>query len=635
MQANNLSRLMVRIKLLCLILLFLWANYSFLARASATEEVQPSKSVRFIPDEMCPAKPSGDAFAIDLPNEQLKEYANSAFWNDMYCQARDAIAELMKRSKCSEKKPTHECFELGMNYAICDLQEGRAKDAYQRLAKLYPTVIGGSSNSGMDDPDCCFYLAECDYRQGKYKDAIVLYRNALTNYRKALPKLSPDLAPALEGLAGCYYRKKDYQEVEPLYKELARIDLISRGHNDLRYAWSLMNLSDVEHKLGHDDDRRVFFEAAVSVFREVNQHRIVDELEKSDDRADNNNDHLEVLESSLESSIFGKSNKLDQSVSSSNAIKLLDDGVCFKNSTASAKRPFDFYNWRFKRSQKSEAPGFVIVDPEVPLKGLIICVHGLGLHHKSYTDFGNKMSKLGYGIISFDMRGFGQYQDEKGYDMLDLDACVEDLSEIVKLFKRDYPTTPLFLLGESMGGAVALHVSAKCENDLDGLISSVPSGSRYKAKKTTFEVALKLLKGRDRQFNIGSKVIEQATHDEVLRKQWRDDPEVRLNLSATELVKFQHFMNQNEKLAKELKTLPVIIFQGFGDKLVKPEGTLALYNAMGTKFKNLVLIGHQEHLIFEEGQCPPEVLDGLIGWLNNHRNKKNLPNQNKLSKDRQ
>jgi hypothetical protein len=61
----------------------------------------------------------------------------------------------------------------------------------------------------------------------------------------------------------------------------------------------------------------------------------------------------------------------------------------------------------------------------------------------------------------------------------------------------------------------------------------------------------------------------------------------------------------------------------------------ASHNAMGTKFKNLVLIGHQEHLIFEEGQCPPEVLDGLIGWLNNHGNKKNLPNQNKLSKDRQ
>jgi lysophospholipase len=581
-----------------------------------------ASSAIFSVEGMCPAKADPTEQIEKLSEQQLKDYANAAFWNDQYCEAESAVTELLKRQKCKEKKPSHECFELSMNLAILNLQTGRLKEAKSRLLKLFPSVKNTEGNGGMDDPDCQFFIAECEYREGKYTQAIASYKRALSLYRKVLPPLSPDLAPALEGLAGCYYRKRNFTAVEPLYRELAKIDLITRGADDLRFAWSLMNLADVAHKLGHDDQRRTFFETAVYIFRQVNQQRIVGELtHKKDD--DNENEQNPSLEATLHTSVFGST---DLNLVARNKEKTLEllalSSTITETSKTAVKRPFDFYNWRFKRSQKVDAPGFVIVDPSVPLRGIIICVHGLGLHHKSYEDFGNRISKLGYAIVSFDMRGFGGYKDEKGFDLVDLAGCVEDLGNIITLFKRDYPDTPLFLLGESMGGAIALHVSVKYQESLAGLISSVPSGQRYKSKRTALAVALEMVRGKNHQFDIGSRVINQATHDESLRKEWKDDPSARMELSASELITFQRFMNQNNHLAKELKTLPVIIFQGFGDKLVKPEGTLALYNALGTKYKNLELIGHQEHLIFEEGQCPPEVIDGLTGWLNNHRSKK-------------
>jgi alpha-beta hydrolase superfamily lysophospholipase len=609
-----------------------------------------ANSAMFSVEGMCPGKADPNAKISKMNEHQLKDYANAAFWNDQYCEAQQAVEELLKRANCTEKKKNHECFELGMNYAILDLQRGNLKDAKSRLAKLFPLVKNTKTNDGMDDPDCQFFIAECEYREGKYSDAINSYKRALSLYRDVLPEQSPDLAPALEGLAGCYYRKRNFAAVEPIYKELARIDLITRGSDDLRFAWSLMNLADIAHKLGREDDRRLLFETSVYIFREVNERRIMAELkqketevaekgeqkEKAKDAAiDNDKESPDrLLEKTVRTSIFGKVNldvvadakrkslellKFDRTAEN---VKRVESEMATANDQAIVKRPFDFYNWRFKRSQKVDAPGFVIVDPSVPLRGIIICAHGLGLHHKSYEDFGTRMSKLGYAIVSFDMRGFGGYKDEKGYDLVDLAGCVEDLGNIITLFKRDYPTTPLFLLGESMGGAIALHVAVKYQNDLQGLVSSVPSGSRYKSKRTALKVAYKLLSGKNHQFDIGSRVVDQATHDENLRKEWKDDPSARMDLSASELITFQRFMNQNVHLAKELKTLPVIIFQGFGDKLVRPEGTLALYNALGTRYKNLELIGHQEHLIFEEGQCPPEVIDGLFGWLNNHRTKK-------------
>lgn len=638
--------------------------WSLLSAEANTVPVKRTNTAMFSVEGMCPGKADPEANISKMDEKGLKTFANAAFWNDQYCEAQKAVRELMTRANCKEKKPNHECFELGMNCAILDLQMGNLKEAKTRLVRLLPVVKNTKTNDGMDDPDCQFFIAECEYREGKYKEAITSYKRALLLYREVLPSQSPDLAPALEGLAGCYYRQRNFAAVECLYKELARIDLITRGSDDLRFAWSLMNLADIAHKLGRDDERRILFETSVYIFREFNQKRIVTALKKKNEseNADDNEEDKESkvnesLEASVQSSIFGSvdlkvvahqkekvlqllkdtettggSNDSNASTASNGS----NDSVASNDSTRSTastvlngavasvavKRPFDFYNWRFKRSQKVDAPGFVIVDPTVPLKGIIICVHGLGLHHKSYEDFGTRISKLGYAIVSFDMRGFGGYKDEKGYDLVDLAGCVEDLGNIITLFKRDYPKTPIFLLGESMGGAIALHVAVKYQDDLQGLVSSVPSGSRYKSKRTALTVAYKLLRGKNHQFDIGSSVVNQATHDENLRKEWKDDPSARMDLSASELIKFQRFMNQNIRLAKELRTLPVIIYQGFGDKLVKPEGTLALYNALGTKYKNLELIGHQEHLIFEEGQCPPEVIDGLFGWLNNHGSKK-------------
>ena len=591
--------------------------------ATTVDPSAPMQPALFPTDKMCPSMPDKNAALTKMSLVELKAYANAAFWNDLYCQAQAAIAELIKRENCTEKKPNHECFEVLLNAAICDLQLGNLKQAKSRLKTILPLVKGTDSSLGMDDPDCQFFIAECEYRDGDYKRSIELYKNALALYRKRLPALSPDLAPSLEGLAGCYYRKRQYDLVEPLYRELAKIDLVTRGPNDLRYAWSLMNLSDISHKLCRESDRKAFFESAVFIFRKVNEDRIMATIAEKQQKSAKGEAELVSVESTLSHSIFGRSAAF-ATEAKTKTIKLLGAESLTADPSTLKKRPFDFYNWRFKRSQKVDAPGFVIVDPTVPLKGLIICVHGLGLHHRSYEDFGNRISKLGYGIVSFDMRGFGQYKDEKGYDQVDLGGCVEDLVGMVKLFKRDYPTTPLFMLGESMGGAIALQCAVKCQTDLDGLISSVPSGSRYKSKKTAVRVGFNLLKHRNQQFDIGDKVVNQATQDEALRKEWKDDPSARMNLSATELIKFQHFMNQNERLAKELKSMPVLIFQGYGDKLVKPEGTLALYNALGTRYKNLVLIGHQEHLIFEEAQCPEEVMDGLIGWLNNHSKQKSL-----------
>ena len=279
---------------------------------------------------------------------------------------------------------------------------------------------------------------------------------------------------------------------------------------------------------------------------------------------------------------------------------------------------YDFNNWFKERVGRTEAPGLAIFDPRVDLKAVIIAVHGLGLYRGAYRPFANRICHDGFGVISFDVRGFGSYRNDEIYQKVDFDGIIADLHGLLMVMRARYQKIPIYVLGESMGGAIALRLAALYPDLMDGVICSVPSGSRFQAKSTALDIAVKLLHHPHGQFNIGTKVVGQATDDQSLRNQWQEDPEARMKLSAVDLVKFQHFMNENIKFAERVKSTPVIIYQGYSDRLVKPLGTLALYQALSVRDKDLVFVGRAEHLIFEEGQFVPAIVDSTISWLNQH-----------------
>jgi lysophospholipase len=192
------------------------------------------------------------------------------------------------------------------------------------------------------------------------------------------------------------------------------------------------------------------------------------------------------------------------------------------------------------------------------------------------------------------------------------------MKTVISILRRDNPQMPLFVLGESMGGAIALRIGEQIPNEINGLICSVPSGSRYGAKKTALKVAWHFITGRYKPIDIGTQVVSQATSETELREKWIHDPSARMHLSPNELLEFDLFMGQNVEVAKKIDRLPVILFQGDEDRLVKKKGTYDLFEAIKTKQKTLVLLGYTEHLIFEAGQFKDDITLGVIGWMKAH-----------------
>ena len=248
-----------------------------------------------------------------------------------------------------------------------------------------------------------------------------------------------------------------------------------------------------------------------------------------------------------------------------------------------------------------------------------MCVHGLGLHGATYADFGERVSKVGIATYAIDVRGFGSWINEKtGRRTIDFDGALSDIYTTLKVIHRLHPGLPVFLLGESMGGAIALRATALHPEIIDGLISSVPSADRYKQKQTSLRVALHFLESPHKELDVGDGVVKQATKNEELRKTWGDDPLARKDISPVELIEFQRFMNQNHKMANLIKEKPVLFVQGCEDKLVGPEGTIKLYNELKTPDRQILLIPKAEHLIFEENQFTDQDFDAVVSWMSDH-----------------
>lgn len=54
------------------------------------------------------------------------------------------------------------------------------------------------------------------------------------------------------------------------------------------------------------------------------------------------------------------------------------------------------------------------------------------------------------------MRGFGSWTQTKGVEELDYDQTIADIANLAEIIRNEFPGLKIFLLGESMGGAIAL-----------------------------------------------------------------------------------------------------------------------------------------------------------------------------------
>ncbi len=103
----------------------------------------------------------------------------------------------------------------------------------------------------------------------------------------------------------------------------------------------------------------------------------------------------------------------------------------------------------------------------------VLALHGLNDYRNAFATTGDFLAAQGVTVYAYDQRGFG---DADGFGLWHgSDRMIRDLQLMVILLKAAHPDCPLYVLGESMGGAVTLAALDSIETDIKGVILVAPA----------------------------------------------------------------------------------------------------------------------------------------------------------------
>lgn len=250
------------------------------------------------------------------------------------------------------------------------------------------------------------------------------------------------------------------------------------------------------------------------------------------------------------------------------------------------------------------------------VKAVLVCIPGLTQSARTYRKLAERVAPYGVSTCALDVKGFVTPEAGARQEKIDFDHTVEQVKDKAMALKQKNPNLPVFVLGESTGGTIALRVASLYPQYIDGIICSVPTWKVQGRNKIAFYEFLDLTVLRSRRHGLAvNAVIDKTTENRNLKIALTQTESRRQRFSILEAFKFMKFINASPNTATRIENMPVLMVQGLKDKISHPKCSAVLFNKLKTKSKTFVLDADAEHLICEEGQFSSQLLLTMTDWI--------------------
>jgi acylglycerol lipase len=255
--------------------------------------------------------------------------------------------------------------------------------------------------------------------------------------------------------------------------------------------------------------------------------------------------------------------------------------------------------------------------PDTPLQALILLVHGAGEHTGRYEHVAAALTQDGYGVYGLDHRGHGRSEGPRA--IIDrMDNAVADLEQLRGLAGERHPRVPVYVLGHSMGGTVALahalrHETQARPDALDGLILSGPLAA-LEAASPPMLVAGRVLSRFAPRLPLIAIDPTLVSRDPAVVEAYLQDPLVHHGRLPARTVSGLAGAIAGFPDAVGSLRLPTLILYGTKDRLAPPAGSRMLAERMGSQDLTLSAYPGLFHEIFNEPERD-EVLAEVRAWL--------------------
>ena len=246
-----------------------------------------------------------------------------------------------------------------------------------------------------------------------------------------------------------------------------------------------------------------------------------------------------------------------------------------------------------------------------PARGTVLVVHGMGDHSGRFGGLAEKLCAAGFDVVAGDLTGHGSAPGPRGH----VDRGQDLLDDVDSWWRAAGMPAPLFVLGESMGGLVALDWSLAHPERVQALLLAVPVfrvGFEPPPLKLFLAAVFERLMPRFAQkTGVGGAKLSRVSEEAAA---FDRDPETHQWMTARFYAEFRRAAERLEKTGAALPW-PVLLLAAGDDRVVSTPAIRA-YAASNPRRIELHEYPGGFHLLFHDlPETKDAALADVVGFL--------------------
>ena len=248
-------------------------------------------------------------------------------------------------------------------------------------------------------------------------------------------------------------------------------------------------------------------------------------------------------------------------------------------------------------------------------RGLVLALHGFNEHAGvTFARLGPYLAAHGFLVYAYDQRSFGATAGRGHW--AGGDQLIADLRTLAALLHQRHPRLPLYLLGESMGGAAIMAAGATA--DTAGTVLIAPAVWSRDTMNPLQRLALSIAASTLPWLELTGKGLDRPPTDNLtMLRTYADDPLIIKATRIESLWGVTNLMDRARAAAPHLPR-PTLVLYGEHDRIIPREAFCALLDDLPTADADLRLVLYVRgwHMLTRDLQGE-RAMNDIATWLAN------------------
>jgi len=252
-------------------------------------------------------------------------------------------------------------------------------------------------------------------------------------------------------------------------------------------------------------------------------------------------------------------------------------------------------------------------EPAGEARAVVLGLHGFGDYSNAFAAAGERLSAQGVRLVAYDQRGFGKAPGRGRWH--GTGRMVQDAADAVALLARGYPERPVYVLGLSMGGAIAMIMAAeRPEMPLAGLALVAPAVWGRQSMPWLQRQALWLSAHALPWYPVSGQGLNIKPSDNLaMLRRFAKDPLVMKQFRVDLVWGLANAMDAAVRAAAHLR-VPSLFLYGLRDELVPLEPTRRALLMVPAGSRRVAAYPNGFHMLLRDLNGG-EAVDDLAAWF--------------------